>query len=499
MYNNIFKEIFVVNTQEEILIINTLNNKITNKNKTETGRYNFKNDILDIYWDNLTVKYSYKFINDKYYNLEYLEMEKNIFILIDKNKNTEVKINYFNNYLYFDDVKYTFIKDNYKFYIFKDNRINYYILQMIEFEYNEIYYILINNEIYNCIDNDFNYLIYREFNPDLENLKKNIELYLHWINNGIHENRIYSIKSFMNKNIFFNFNKYSHSIITHNDIDIILHFNKNKLTNSIYHNDNIEIIYNNLLLKDELHINQNNGNINNYDNDNEIREWIIIDEYKYEYEYENNIYLKSNLFHINYFEEYYKNIINILFIINIENINDLEKILLIIPINLNIIININIDKFNNNDISFIFNNFVLNFKKIIFIKSKNQPKYYIIEYIYKKIIKNKINFFEKIIYINNYLITIDDILNIDLNRINNNKLLLINDNKIMYYYKDINYLYYLLNYAISKIDLIQIIIFYYIIKKNIYDLFNNNFIINIHLFKKIMKNIFSKKICKLIL
>jgi hypothetical protein len=48
--------------------------------------------------------------------------------------------------------------------------------------------------------------------------------------------------------------------------------------------------------------------------------------------------------------------------------------------------------------------------------------------------------------------------------------------------------------AKNKIDIIQVFIFYYIIKRNIYNLPNNNFLISFEILSKIIDNYFSKEL-----
>ena len=132
-------------------------------------------------------------------------------------------------------------------------------------------------------------------------------------------------------------------------------------------------------------------------------------------------------------------------------------------------------------------------------KSHNLINYYILEFITNNILKNKNIYSDNIIYINNYYENFYEmIINIPINKRNirylfNNQ----EDNTSdkLNYFIDYNYLYELLQTeSFNKIDTIQILIFYYIIKKNVYQIGNNNILISTKLLNRIIENIFSKEI-----
>ena len=113
----------------------------------------------------------------------------------------------------------------------------------------------------------------------------------------------------------------------------------------------------------------------------------------------------------------------------------------------------------------------------------------------KNILNKKNISSHNIIYINNYYDTFyDDILNMSSNNLNESIILFNNDIDKFIYCIDYNYLYDLLEIVIDVTDIIKIFIFYYIIKKNIYNLANNTFLISYEILNKIINNNFSKEI-----
>ena len=454
IFKDKFKNIIIVKKFEDIININLLNDEINSKNMK--GNYSIKDNILKIYWDNFLNPEIYIKNGDKYYYKEFLRMnEKNIWLIDNKDtiKNTiKYNINYFYNYLYNDTDKIHFLEDNNIFYIIINSILKKYHLYIINSDNGSNSdsdsddYILILDDLHNIIecDNQFNVTIYKAFNKDLINLSNN-NLYLHWIKEGINQNRIFSIKSFLKKNYFFNINNYiiNNNLELDKEEDAIIHFINNRSSIHFYSNEKIEIIYDNIKINNEKYISDNNK---------------IYD--------------------------------NIIFIINLDYNYNIDDILQLIPKKSNIIININIpnSKLNFED------NIINNFNNLVITKSNNLINYYILEFIYKNILKNKNLNSNKIIYINNYYENIYESI-INITTFNDDSVHLFNSVVNKYeYYDDYNYTFDILKFAKTKIDIIQVLIFYYIIKKNIYNLPNNNFLISFEILSKIIDNHFSKEL-----
>ena len=440
IFKDKFKNITIVKKFEDIISINLLNDEVNNKNIK--GTYIMKNDILKIFWDNLLNPEIYIKNENKYYYKDFLEINKKEILLIDKKDTIKYNINYFDNYLYNDIHKIHFLEDNNIFYMIINNILKIYKLYIIDKDD----YILISDELYKNIeyDNQFNNIIYKEFNKDLLELS-NKDLFLHWIKEGINQNRIFSIKSFLKKNNFFNINNYiiNNNLEIDKNEDAIIHFINNRSSIYFYSNENIEIIYDNIKINNEKYINENNK---------------IYD--------------------------------NIIFIINLEYNYNIDYILALIPKKSNIIININIPNSKPN----IENNIITDFNNLVITKSNNLINYYILEFIYKNILKNKNLDSNKIIYINNYYESIYESI-INITTFNDDSVHLFNNPINKYeYYNDYNYTFDILKFAKNKIDIIQVLIFYYIIKKNIYNLPNNNFLISFEILSKIIDNYFSKEL-----
>ena len=117
--------------------------------------------------------------------------------------------------------------------------------------------------------------MYKEFNKDLENLNI-IELYNHWINYGIKQKYIYSIKSFLYQNDYFNIEQYMKNNNMKNKINALIHYNQNYLLSDYFYSKIMfDVVFN------------NEFNNYKYENDN-------FDENDYEY------YNNDFIIHINY-------------------------------------------------------------------------------------------------------------------------------------------------------------------------------------------------------
>lgn len=173
------------------------------------------------------------------------------------------------------------------------------------------------------------------------------------------------------------------------------------------------------------------------------------------------------------------------------NIDDYELFKDVVTYDCDILINFNITSLKTFDFNSMFiKDLIDKYPNIIFTLSYNLSNYYILREInnYVNIDYENIFYFNKNISIN---------INIDSCFINYNKILIKNNS--IYKIKNYNYLNRkneyirkLYNICYSNIDLIQILIFYYILNIDIYRLGNCNFIIKmnyltIYLAKKIDK------------
>ena len=451
---------------DKIILIEEHNNYIKNN-----GTFKIKNDLLYIYWDELLTCEIYKNINQNnvYYYNDYYEKELNKVLLINDNKDDEnnllffiptvieYNISYSKNILYNGMLLYPrknnneksnkiinkkFLNINEDYYILNDfsienQCINKYRLEIVECNNNK-YHIIHNN----FEKNNFNYNIYKQFNKDL--LIEDIDLYIHWKTNGIYENRIFSLESFSKKYQYFDIDGYRKNNNISNNIDSIIHYNTfGKLSSYFYTSkkDKIEIIH-----------------INKMDN-------------------------LSN---------------NILYVVNIDDsIININSFIKNIPKNNKIILNIQLI---HNYLSETFiDKIISNYENIIITKSKNVNNFYILQYITKNIIpmvNSNNNLKYNILYINNFNLDLENdayICNFlsykcDIRVINNNSFINYN------IYSEINYLYYLFKLDLSINDLIQIFIFYYIIKRTVFELPNNNFMVSYNELSIIINNNFSKYI-----
>jgi hypothetical protein len=201
---------------------------------------------------------------------------------------------------------------------------------------------------------------------------------------------------------------------------------------------------------------------------------------------ENNEHKKCN--NEDYLEELFFDD-NILYIININNESDLDKFNHYeknLKNDFNIIINVNFES-----IKLIhFEKEIINkYNNLILCKSRSNNNFYILEFIIKYLLLNNI-FYNKIIYINNFHKYFENIW------VSKNQILTLNNkkNNNLKVIVKINYFYFLINYFYSRVDIIQILIFYYLIKRNIYIIGNYNFISKFSTIKNIINNNFSEKI-----
>ena len=454
IYENIFKEITIIKDFEEKYIINLINFKINDKNNIKNGNYEFNNNIINIFWDNLTCSEEYIFNNNKYYYKKYYDINNTIFYLFDDSNYKILKIDTFNNFFHNDDyvTKIKFLNNNAYYYLIEDDILKTYLLNNINYNGNQ-YNILINNDIYNNINDSFDYLIYKEFNKNLRSMNI-IEVYNHWIKYGINEGYIYSVKSFLNKNDFFNINQYMINNSLKNKVDALFHFNNNHLlSNYFYSKEMIEVVYNNIFKSEKIEKIENK----NSNNEDYFEELFFDDNILYIL----NINNESDLDKFNYFEKNLKNDFNIIINVNFESIR---------------LIN--------------FENEIINkYNNLILCKSRSNNNFYILEFIIQYLLSNNI-IYNKVIYINNFDKYFEN------SWVYKNQIVTLNNkkNNILKVIVKINYFYYLINYSYSKVDIIQILIFYYLFKINVYQIGNYNFISKFTTLKNIINNNFSEKI-----
>lgn len=467
-YKNEYEESIIYKNNIEIkVLINILNDTIkTNDNKRD-GTYDKYDDILKIYWDNIIFE-EYVCYNFKYYDsFIYKLNNKNIYVLNNNGKYI-LKINIVDNLLYNDYYKIKYIQNNNIFVLFEDNELKTYYMEQINEDIILVQDILLEG-IYDKLKS-INYNIYRHFNQDISNLT-DIELYQYFIQNAKKENRIYSIDNFLEKiNLDYN---YLNNYIDLNNIEIanyenavIYWKNNNSINKKFISNKSIETVYVsfNLLYNKSLYIinlNDNSYLENIVDTISKTSNIIININFTNENKIDNNL-----LIYIDSLKEYFNNII----LIKSKDISNYELMLYIYKY---IILN-NID----DSILYKLNINISSFKNIKDIENEI----------------NKINLL-KIIYINKNINYIEDVI-INFQNMNEfdyskKSILYIDDSeKILIENKNNLILYQLLNYCHSLIDIIYMIIYYYIINIKIYDIFNNNIIFNY----EIMEIIFNKKI-----
>jgi hypothetical protein len=451
IYESIFKEIILLKDFEEKYILNLINYRISDKNNIKCGTYTLNNDIINIFWDNLTINEVYIYDNDKYYYDKYYEINNSIFYLFDDSDYKCYKIDAFNKFFYSDDnfTKIKFLTNNDYYYLVENNIFKTYLLNNINYE-NIKYNILINNDIIDNINDNFDYLIYKEFNKSVRNMDI-LQLYNHWIKYGINENTIYSLKSFLYNNDFFDINQYIINNNLKNSNEALIHFNNNNLLSDYFYSKmKIEVVYNNIFRSKKIE--------------------------------------KSNIIEEDYLEEiFYDN--DLLYVLNINNENDLDKFIYSNKYlnNINIIIAIN---FQSVKLIKFKKNIINKYHNLILIKSRNINNYYILEFIIKYLLENNI-YYNKIIYVNNF----DEIIDFEnQNLILSNNKIIIKNNSILKLFIKKNYFYYLIPYCYFKNNILLVLIFYYLLKRNIYNITNSNFVSKFNTIKNIVNNNFSNKI-----
>ena len=455
---------------EEPYIIYTNNNNTNNNIKLDYnifskndkniyGKYKLNGLILEIKWV-YGKKEIYKKNNDKYY----LTTEKQYkFIDFDK-------IYYFNindkSFCDDNDVKYDFLYNNGSYYII----INNVMLEFISYNINDLIYVskkfynyivkenfnkklynnlYYDNKYFNNINNDQNKYNENDYEDDILNEDLDKKILLDWYNNK-NINNIYSINNFNKIYDFFDIQNFKkRNSIKINDENIIMNWIiKYRFSNLFYNNYDIDIIKSNIY------------EINSYQYNNNYLFLTCIIENKLDIDILDNIIFKKKnivVFIIIQFKndimlkelvDYVKNNINnIYFIIKTKNINhyfiinEVSKI-----INKYLIKNDYLDNNNDDNISINTDESIIINNNFIYIKN--------ISLINEELCINNI-------YLNNINIKID-------NDINNN-----GDEKTITFKEIDNYFIKLLYNIDNILDLIKLLIIYYLVfRKNINNLGN---------------------------
>ena len=472
LYNDIFKEIIIHKYFDETYTLNLLTEEITDKHDLKIGYFKFtennqllsnicmKSNIYDVNKENLNIVFEnnlfkteeYKLYNGKYYYQEYLILhDKKIYLINLDTNNSYYYINYIDNYLYNNDEKIKYLQNNNIYYIIKNDKLYKYYLLKIKYISDEFNIFLIDN-LYNYIDetndSNINLNIYKEFNKELANLST-IELIYHLFKYGIPQNKIYSMKSFLRRYTFFSIDNNIDDIE-----DIIINMYNNIGNIYIDINDNIDLVYDNLFNEiDDIDIYETDDIDNIYDTDSTQKYLFNDNNFNIIYDFNNTFYEET------------------IFIINLENFNEINQLLEIIPKKSNLILNIN----SVNIINVNIFNIIKNYSNLIITKSKYIDNVSYLEYIINML--NEQNKFKKIFYINR-----------NTNLIENNN---INIYKIKF---EENILKHILNESKTIYDIILILIFSYIIQREVYNILKSNFYNDIQVIKDIINNNYSNNI-----
>jgi hypothetical protein len=466
IYKEYFENKIIVKDTEFYIKLNILTNEINLNDKN--GNYFFENEdsYLNIYWYNNEYNEIYQLCDDgKYYYKKYLDYSDKIFYIINND--------YDNSNIFLKKYKIDYFKQTFNEYDNINININinkdFETIYFLKNKNGDKFYLLIN-------DNIKEFCIYKFLNENIDN-------------NNIYSNNdnIYSNNN-INNTIFLLDYKYNYL----ND-DVYSHFSphiyKAFLKNNDLKLDSIELFKSWLEKKT---INENSLNIKNdiYSVKTFIAQFFI--------DYPINIlekdivkwYTTGNLIKI--YETNESDIKRDIIIINIDNYDLLKKIdICDYDSNCDILINFNISILKKFDFTFEFiKDLIYKYSNIIYTISYNLSNYYILQEIsnYVKIEYENIFYFNKNININT---------NIDSCFVKYNKICKMNicdrSNNSIYKIKKYNYsnsnrLSYfpqLYDICYSNIDLIQLLIFYYILNIFVYKLGNNNFIIKNELFNHI--------------
>lgn len=491
-------------------------------NEKEIGNYIFENNVLTINWENWDPDI-FILLNDEFYqknlvidliinNLSYLLVNNKLYYEYNISGHIEFKDNNIANIAWINNIleDYFYKYDNkHNIKIFKDSNIN---IRLLKDNYFECNINFLNNKIsslYNkgdfFINNEENYIIINWENNDLCEkyiLLNNIYYYNEYLE--LNNQNILCISEKHKINIKINI--FENYFITENNNKI--YFLKNNNIFYILDQNNLKKFYldkflnNYLLIIESIYVKINLKNRN-----------IISDLDTYLYSPNSINILYNNLFFNEYsinnnnpinIHNYIKLYDNLIFIINLDNIAKLESILEIIPKVSNIIINL---KYNY-DIDFL----IENYKNLIITKSYINNNFFILKNIIDQIfVDEKINNFN-IFYINNDYYLEENIINLpnlkieikniekNIEEISKKKTIVKTNVKDKIYInknnnfiiRKYNFLYNLLFLVSNYIEIIIIFIFFYILQKNIYNLGNDNFIVNLNTLFKITEFKFDK-------
>lgn len=412
-------------------------------------------NICAIHWNNNDISEEYYCQNFNEKNIKiYKNNYKEIILLKDNESiciinliNNEIKSDYKIGIFNFDELENILSIDwnndsNTETYKLVDDK--YYYKDYLEL--NDLNIILISeNEKMNVKINFFENYFITDKNIKIKFITSN-NIYYTVINNALNKfylYKVYDIYLLVIENIFLKKNSTNNNNITDIDSYISTLQNINKPLSNLF-----KILFNNFSLKN------NNIHSNNHYN-NPINNYIKIYD-------------------------------NLIFIINLDNLDNLDNILEYLPKISNIIINLkddyNIDLLKDK------------YKNLIITRSFNTKNYYILKYIADNILI-KIDFIDNfnIFYITNDNKVEENI--IDLPNYNNNlnRNYIYYNNSKKYLNQKNNYLFNIFLLSTNYYEKIIILIFYYFLHKSIFDLCNDNFILNSNLLYKLLDNNFDKK------
>lgn len=361
-----------------------------------------------------------KYKEEKYILYFSSESNKNIYLYEEHIKLHNTKILLYNNEYTIDLFNFILYNDYKKIKFLKEEN------KFCLYEINEFktYYLKAINDIniLTSYNDDIDYELYRVFQKEFE-ISTDLEIYNDYFING--KNRIYSVKSFKQKYPYvdiYSYSKYNNII---SERESIIHWNKNSLSNKYFDTNNkISVCYNSFI-------------------------------------------------------DIFNN--KILYVINVNNIEDLNNILEYISkiYSVCILLNVNDDIF---DINNYFNKLKLYYKNLLIIKhigNKDIDSFYIMNYLYSVLLNNNYKF-EKIIYFKNINNNIEDYI-ININKISFNKFYLLDiskEEKFNFEYIDIIENIFKYN-KYNKYDIVLSIIFIYLIYNKYFYIYNNNLLIKI--------------------
>ena len=440
-----------LNYDNESYIFNLYNNILYNylisQNLIiENGKFKINDYKLIVDSPSLILDTYFKYVDNNIIPIKYIKKD---FILVKNQEEINLSIDFINDC--------TTNISNFKFISYKSDILKIFLIDISKYEE----YILINDKYY--LKEDKKFILIDEYR---EKNIYNINFIEKYFYNEI--NKVYYLYN-NNKYYICDSSKDSNkSLIKIYNLYQLKDFNDYILLPISNFNENIYNLFNNIPLLENKNYLDTIYSIDKFreiykdfdlsDNDN-IQ---IIYEWRKCNMYSNIFYSKYGIDLLYNTLELYKNIElnnNILIIIN-GNSQYIKETLLNIPRNHSIIINCKID--DETDYT-VLEKVVNNYKKYAITKSINNSNYYIVKYIFDKIIKDSY----KIIYFVEKVDNYDNLFKLD-NKENNN----IFRNIFKSFY--INIIKLLTPFILNDIDLIKIIIINYIINKTNYNLFDKN-------------------------